>query len=84
MRKLMKELDENTKISTRPVQFIAIISAIFVFGSVYSSMNGRLTMVENRLLEQETQGKQIQFIRESVIRIEGKLDTKQDKYLNTK
>ena len=80
----MKEINENTKIATRPAQFLAITAAIFVFGGVYASMNGRLTIVENRLLEQETQSKQIQFIRESVIRIEGKLDTKQDKFLNTK
>ena len=80
----MAELNDTTKISTKPAQMFAIIAAIFVFGSVFSNVNERLNSMEKRVNLQEENTKQIQFIRESVIRIEGKLDTKQDKYLNKK
>jgi len=75
------ELNDQTKISVKPIQIFAIIAAIFIFGTVYANLNSRLNLVEQKTVEQLEYGREIQFIRESVIRIEGKLDTKQDKFM---
>ena len=40
--------------------------------------------MEATTIQQSQYGREIQFIRESVIRIEGKLDLKQDKYEGTR
>lgn len=73
------ELNEQTKISFKPTNVFVAIGAIFIFGAAYASINSRLSAMEALNM-----GKEIQFIRESVIRIEGKLDLKQDKYEKTK
>ena len=76
----MMELNDQTKISVKPSQVFGLIAAIFLVGSMYASLNSRLQAVEERTKAQLEYGREIQFIRESVIRIEGKLDMKQDKY----
>ena len=76
------EINEQTKFSVKTQQLFAIIALIFVLGMVYADLNSRLGAVEAKTKEQLQYGREIQFIRESVIRIEGKLDTKQDKYLH--
>lgn len=74
------ELNDQTKISVKPIQIFSLIAAIFIFGTIFANLNARLNAVEIKTTEQLEYGREIQFIRESVIRIEGKLDTKQDKF----
>lgn len=78
------ELNDQTKISFKPNQIFAVIAAIIVMGGAYASIDSRLSAMEATTKQQAQYGREIQFIRESVIRIEGKLDLKQDKYEGTR
>ena len=78
------ELNDQTKISFKPNQIFAAIGVLIVLVGTYISIDSRLSAMEATTLQQSQYGREIQFIRESVIRIEGKLDLKQDKYEGTR
>jgi hypothetical protein len=76
----ISELNEKTKISINPKQFWAFIISILFLGSIYNTLEKRISHVEVVTQQQQQYGEEIQLIRETVIRIEGKLNLKQDKY----
>ena len=78
------ELNDQTKISFKPNQIFAAIGVLIVLVGTYISIDSRLSAMEATTIQQSQYGREIQFIRESVIRIEGKLDLKQDKYEGTR
>lgn len=78
------ELNDQTKISFKPNQIFAAIGMLIVLVGTYISIDSRLSAMEATTIQQSQYGREIQFIRESVIRIEGKLDLKQDKYEGTR
>ena len=78
------ELNDQTKISFKPNQIFAVIGVLIVLVGTYISIDSRLSAMEATTIQQSQYGREIQFIRESVIRIEGKLDLKQDKYEGTR
>ena len=78
------ELNDQTKNSFKPNQIFAAIGVLIVLVGTYISIDSRLSAMEATTLQQSQYGREIQFIRESVIRIEGKLDLKQDKYEGTR
>lgn len=87
----MSEINKNTKVGLTFGQIITVIVVVFSFTVAYANLMTRVVNLENQYLEMKTTfGKQDDVnksllrsqseIRETLIRIEGKFDLKQDRF----
>lgn len=80
----MNEINEKTKVGLTFGQIITVIAMIFTFGIGYANLTTRIVALEDKVNKYDNTTEVLinsqSQIKESLIRIEGKLDLKQDRF----
>lgn len=80
----MSEINDKTKVGLTFGQIITVIALVFTFSIGYANVITRIVALEDKVNKSEAVQEQNRQsfidIKESLIRIEGKLDLKQDRF----